>query len=89
MKAVLLTKPGCTPCEAMRQVLLEAEGEFCLDVEERDVTADPELAQFEMSVPLLLLGEQPTFRFFVTREALTRVLEEKGCPRRWSSPVGP
>lgn|GEM_PF-6061383 len=89
MRALFFTKPGCTPCEAMRQVLLEAEGEFCLDVEERDVTAHPELAQFEMSVPLLFLGEQPTFRFFVTREALDTVLVEKGCPRRWSSHVGP
>ncbi len=82
MRATLFTKPACLLCDQMRQVVSDAAKRYDLDVEELDVTADPEIAHLEMSVPLLSIGGIPQFRFTVSAQALRRVLEERGCPRR-------
>lgn len=80
MRAVLYRKPGCHLCETMHTVLEEVRKGFELEVEEKDVTADPDLVHLEASVPLLTLDGRPTFRFRMTAEALERVLAERGCP---------
>lgn len=73
-------KPGCHLCDQMATVLA-AQTRFRLETQEVDVTKDPDLHHLEPSVPLLLLDGVPTFRFTVTPQALSRVLEERGCPR--------
>jgi len=89
MRALLYVKPGCHLCDEMREVLMAGRKGFELDVEEKDVTADPALAHMEMSVPLLLLDGRPTFRFRVTPWALRRVLRERGCPTSSKSQGAP
>lgn len=82
MRAMLLTKTSCQLCDQMREVVGEVAKRYDLDVQERDVMDDPSLVHLEMSVPLFLIDQVPQFRFTVTRQALIRVLEERGCPKR-------
>ena len=82
MRATLLSKPGCQLCDQMRQVVGEVAKRYDLDVQEHDVTQDPEMIHLEMSVPLFVIDQVPQFRFTVSRQALIRILEERGCPKR-------
>lgn len=52
----LLTRPGCTHCDAAREVLRDLARELVVPWEERDVTADPrELDEYGDRVPVVLL----------------------------------
>lgn len=82
MRLTLLSKPACTLCDAMRQMVMRVREGYDLDVEEHDVTEDETLAHLELAVPQLMIGEQVLFRFTVSEMALCRVLDERGCPRR-------
>ncbi len=82
MKLTLLTKPSCSLCDAMREVVARVGEDYDLEVAERDVMADDGLVHLEYAVPLLMADGLPLFRFRVSEAALGRVLEERGCPRR-------
>jgi hypothetical protein len=68
---VLVGKPGCHLCEAMRDVVGPVAAELGLRLDERDVRADPELdALYGRDIPVLLLAGREVARHRVTAEDL-------------------
>jgi hypothetical protein len=60
---VLVGKPQCPLCEALREVAAPVAAEMGLPLEERDVTSDPELeALYRNDIPVLLLGGREVAR---------------------------
>ncbi len=70
-QAVLYTRQGCHLCQQAHDVLL-AHG---LDVELRDIDADPDLLQrYDRCVPVVLLDGKERFRGRVDPRLLKRLL---------------
>jgi glutaredoxin-like protein DUF836 len=64
---VLVGKPDCHLCEAMREVAAPVAAEMGLSLEERDVRSDPELdALYRNDIPVLLLGDREVARHRAT-----------------------
>jgi glutaredoxin len=70
----LYSKPDCHLCVDAREVLVEAQSEFAFTLSEVDITTDERLhrAYFER-IPVVALGEQELFEYFVD----ARVLRER------------
>lgn len=74
---VLLGKPGCHLCEAMRDVVAPVARDLGLALEERDVRSDPELeALYRYDIPVLLLGQREVARHRISAEDLRARLRQ-------------
>jgi len=74
---VLLGKPGCHLCEAMRGVAGPLAAELGLDLEERDVRTDPELdALYGHDIPVLLWEGREVARHRISAADLRARLRE-------------
>ncbi len=68
---LLLGKPGCHLCEAMRAVVAPVAVELGLLLDERDVRSDPELhALYGHDIPVLLLDGSEVARHRVSADDL-------------------
>jgi hypothetical protein len=68
---LLLGKPGCHLCEAMRDVLVPVAAEMGFAVDERNILADPELeALYRYDIPVLLLDGREVARYRATPDFL-------------------
>jgi glutaredoxin len=72
----LYSKPDCHLCVQARAVLLKVQAELGFELSERDITTDEALhrAYFER-IPVVALGEQELFEYFVDEGALRECLE--------------
>jgi Glutaredoxin-like domain (DUF836) len=78
---VLLGKPGCHLCEAMRDVVAPVAHALGLALDERDVRSDPELeALYRYDIPILLLGQREVARYRVSAEDLRARLRQLAAP---------
>ncbi len=76
---VLLGKPGCHLCEAMRDVVSPVAAEMGLRLDEVDVRSDPELeALYRYDIPVLLLDGREVARHRLTGARLRARLAEMG-----------
>jgi glutaredoxin len=72
---VLYTAPGCHLCDRARETLHDAAAELSFALEEIDITGDPELeARYREWLPVVEIGGERAFVYFVDREALRRKL---------------
>jgi glutaredoxin len=72
----LYSKPDCHLCVEARAVLIEAQIELGFTLAEVDITTDERLhrAYFER-IPVVALGEEELFEYFVDEVALRRRLQ--------------
>ena len=70
-RLTLITRSGCSLCEAMELELARLAGRYNLLIEPVDVDSDPALVErYNDLVPLLLDGEQELCRYFLDEEQL-------------------
>jgi len=66
---------GCHLCESARRVIEQVRAEIPFDLEEVDITGDPELERrFRERIPVVLVGGDEVFTYFVHPDALRRKL---------------
>ena len=71
----LYSKPGCHLCEELRALCDRLEAEFCLQITEVNVDADPSLAaRYGAEVPVLFIDGRKAVKFRSTEVALRRML---------------
>ena len=76
---VLLGKPGCHLCDAMREVVLPVLQAAGLTLVERDVRDDPALEKrYLLEIPVLLWGDREVALHRTTAAALGLRLRELG-----------
>jgi hypothetical protein len=74
---VLVGKPGCHLCDALRAVAAPIAAELGLALEEADIQADPELdALYRHDIPVLLLDGREVARHRATATELRARLRE-------------
>ena len=67
---------GCHLCESARLVLERVRAEVDFDLEERDITGDPELEErYRERIPVVLVDGEEAFTYFVHPDALRRKLQ--------------
>lgn len=72
---VLYGAQGCHLCEAAKRVVESVRAELPFPLEEVDITGDPELeAAYRERIPVVLIGGEEAFTYFVHPDALRRKL---------------
>jgi hypothetical protein len=78
IRLTLITRRDCHLCEEMAAVIDDVRGTFPVELEVRDVDADPDLLrQYSDEVPVLLIGGRKAFKYRVTARDLTRRLRDE------------
>jgi glutaredoxin len=74
-RVVLYSARGCHLCDRARETLREAEAELGFVLDEVDVTGDAELEErYREWLPVVEIGGERAFVYFVDRDALRRKL---------------
>ena len=77
---VLYGKPGCHLCEQARAAVAEVHAERPFELEEVDVSLDPELhRRFGERIPVVTLEGVELFEYFVDPDALRERLDRVGA----------
>jgi glutaredoxin len=72
-RVVLYGAAGCHLCERAREVVLPLAAELGFELEEVDITGDPELeARYREWLPVVEIDGERAFTYFVPAEALRR-----------------
>lgn len=72
-RLILLTRPGCHLCDAMKTLVEGLSPEYPLTVEEIDITGRAELERrFGQEIPVLMLGDKVVAKVRTTTQALLR-----------------
>jgi glutaredoxin len=72
---VLFKAEGCRLCDRARVRLHELREELQFELEEIDITGDPELeARYRESIPVIEVNGQPAFTYYVQPEPFRRKL---------------
>lgn len=70
---------GCHLCENARRVLVQVRSEVAFELEEIDITGDPELeSRYRERIPVVLVDDEEAFTFFVHPDALRRRIASAG-----------
>ena len=78
----LYSRPGCCLCEDMKAVLAEAELDPPFDLEEIDISTQPELEErFGQEIPVLFVNGRKAFKYRVTSRELRRRLRRERLSR--------
>ena len=66
---------GCHLCESAKRVIEQVRAEVPFELEEVDITGDPELEPlYRERIPVVLVGGEEAFVYFVHPDALRRRL---------------
>ena len=77
-RVVLYGKPGCHLCEEAREVVIGVRERQPFDLEEVDVSTDPELhRRYGERIPVLALDGDELFEFHVEADELARRLQSE------------
>ena len=72
----LYTAVGCHLCESARRVVDRVRAEVPFELEEVDITGDAELeARYRERIPVLLIGAEEAFTYFIHPDGLRRRLD--------------
>lgn len=64
---------GCHLCENARRVLEQVRADTAFELEEVRIDGDPELeSRYRERIPVVLVGDEEAFTFFVDADALRR-----------------
>ena len=68
---------GCHLCESARRVIERVRAEVPFELEDVDISGDPELERrYRERIPVVLVGGDEAFTYFVPPEALRRRLSQ-------------
>ena len=71
----LIGASGCHLCESARRVIEHVRAELPFELEEVDITGDPELeGRYRERIPVVEVGGEEVFTYFVHPDALRRKL---------------
>ncbi|MBA2537954.1 MAG: glutaredoxin family protein [Actinobacteria bacterium] len=74
-RVTLYTAIGCHLCVSARRVLEQVQAEVPFELEEIDITSDPDLeARYRERIPVVVVGGEEAFTYFVHPDALRRRL---------------
>jgi glutaredoxin len=74
-RVTLYHAPGCHLCESARRVLGNMREEVLFELEEIDISADPELERrYRERIPVVAVDGEEAFTFFVHPDGLRRRL---------------
>ncbi len=77
-RVVLYGKPGCHLCDEARAVVATVRSQQPFDLEEVDVSTDPELhRRYGERIPVLALDGDELFEFHVEADELARRLQSE------------
>ena len=92
LRLTLVTRRDCHLCDEMAAVIASVARELAVEVEVRDVDADPDLqARYTDEVPVLLVEGRKAFKYRVTASDLRRRLRaesRRATLRRWRERLG-
>jgi len=78
IRLTLITRHDCHLCDDMAGVIAEVGRTFAIDLEVRDVDADPDLLRlYSDEVPVLLIAGRKAFKYRVTPRELARRLRDE------------
>ncbi len=78
MRVVLYGKPGCHLCDEARAVVAAVRAQQPFELEEVDVSTDPELhRRYGERIPVLALDGDELFEFHVEADELARRLQSE------------
>ncbi len=70
---------GCHLCESAKRVIEQVRAEVPFELEEVDITGDPELEPlYRERIPVVLVDDEEAFVYFVHPDALRRRLSRDG-----------
>jgi glutaredoxin len=73
---VLYSRPGCHLCEDAKAVLAQARTRVAFDLEEVDISSDPELfEEHKWTIPVIEIDGRTAFKLRVAPEALLERLQ--------------
>ena len=79
-RIVLYTADGCHLCERARGVVAAVQAELGFELEEIDITGEPELeARYREWLPVVEIDGERAFVYFVPEAALRRKLAAQSC----------
>ena len=71
----LYSRPECCLCEEMKAVLAQVRHSIPFDLEEIDISLDPELeTRFGQEIPVLFINGRKAFKYRLTASELRRRL---------------
>jgi glutaredoxin len=74
-RVTLYHAPGCHLCESARRVLGKVRAEVEFELEEVDISGDPELERrYRERLPVVSVDDEEAFVYFVQPDALRRRL---------------
>ena len=74
----LYSRPDCCLCEEMKTVLAQVRRDISFDLEEINISTDPELeARFGREIPVLFVNGRKAFKYRLTVSELRRRLERE------------
>ena len=74
----LYSRPDCCLCEEMKTVLAQVRRDISFDLEEVNISTDPELeARFGQEIPVLFVNGRKAFKYRLTVSELRRRLERE------------
>jgi glutaredoxin len=74
-RVTLYHAPGCHLCESARRVLAKVRAEVEFELEEVDISGDPELERrYRERLPVVSVDDEEVFVYFVQPDALRRRL---------------
>ncbi len=74
----LYSRPGCHLCEDLRALCERLRGEFCLEITEVNIEADPSLlSRYGEEIPVLFIDGRKAVKFRTTESALRRRLQRR------------
>ena len=77
MKLTILSKPGCHLCDEMKTVVAKVAGRFGVDVEEVDISADPDLMQqYGEQIPVLMWEGKKIAKYRISEADLIRRIDK-------------
>jgi glutaredoxin len=77
----LYTAAGCHLCERARATVEAVRAEIPFELDEVDITGDPELeSRYRERLPVLEVDGRPVFSYHVPAEALRRALTAQAGP---------
>jgi len=77
----LYSRPDCCLCEEMKAVLAQVRRDISFDLEEINISTDPELeARFGQEIPVLFVNGRKAFKYHLTASELRRRLARESAP---------
>ncbi len=75
------SRPDCCLCEEMKTVLAQVRRDIPFDLEEINISTDPELeARFGQEIPVLFVNGRKAVKYHLTASELRRRLARESAP---------